>query len=194
MSANDVGAFLEHVETRLSMCSGRLIMRATSYLEEHACCGFWDDTRRELYVAVARPDWLAILAHEVGHVEQFLANRWIDSTPHGNVDEWLSKKIELSPRRLLSSVRAVQRCERDAEMHGIALMRRFNLGNLGDYARHANVYVWSYEIARRTRLWPNRKAIVGAERLAPARLLSERDLGRVPSALESVLASAAIVR
>lgn len=190
----DVNAFLEHVETRLSMCGGRLVMQAVDYLEDQGCSGFWDDTRRELYVAVARGDWLTILAHEVGHVEQFMQKRWVDSRPHGNFEQWLSKKIELSPRRLLSDVRAVQRCERDAEAHGISLLRRFNLGNVSDYTRHANVYVWSYEIARRTRAWPKRKAIVGAEHLSPARLLSDRDLGHVPSTLESVLASAAIIR
>lgn len=147
--------------------------------------GYFDDKRRFLFVSVAESDWLTTLAHEFGHLLQWTEGRFGFTPRSEDVDarfeEWLDgKHPRYSARRVLRLVRAIQRCELDAERRAIRLARRWRLTTDFDAViKSANANVWRYEVARQIRTWPSNTDETMESQL-PARLMSVRMIGKPP--------------
>jgi hypothetical protein len=129
-------------------------------------------------IAAHHPDWMAHLAHEFGHFEQFLEKHpdWDHSA--FDLQEWLDGKVERDYADIENLVRGLQRLEHDAERRALGYIRKHRLTDPIAYARKANRYVLSFEIARRYRVWPN----IGDEYLDhfPDRLIPLRRIGDHP--------------
>lgn len=177
-------ALIEHALERLEVVSGSLELVPTTHLDRFSI-GYFHERSRRVVVAVGRDMWPATLAHELGHVEQMIAGEYAAAWPWHVFGEHLARR-PTKPRRLLSAVRTMQRCEHDAERHALALIRAFGLEvDREEYARQANGYLWKHEVARRTGFWSG--AAVYA--LCPSRLIPLSEIGRVPPNVESVLAA-----
>ena len=129
-------------------------------------------------------EWLAVLAHEACHMDQWWENApaWQDNfLPDGReavdrLDAWCSFAEELSPEDLLDTVRRAKRVEFDCERRTLVEIARHGLPiNAAIYAQRANAYVHFYDHVARTRAWhapgdaPYQREDVW--RCAPARLV-----------------------
>jgi hypothetical protein len=145
---------------------------------------FHEGTRR-LAVAIGDPDWSGVLAHELGHVEQLIEKTFAKIGPAQDVFDKHIHGHPQPPRTLLRATRALQRMEMDAERHALRLIHEFNLPvDVLRYVKSANAYVLGFEWARRHGRWPN-----SAWPLCPAKLISERQFGRLTPELESAMGS-----
>ena len=147
--------------------------------------GNFDEHTRVLSVSMTRPDWSAVLAHELAHVEQALRGERSRSQAWELWNAWLRGRSQ-SPKALLHATREIQRHELAAERFAVRCIRRFSLPVDGvEYTREANAYVWKHELARRTGQWP----LVNVSALCPTRLIALREIGRVPKHVESAALS-----
>lgn len=176
---------IEHALSRLQPLGASLVLVPDEYVDEEGTnLGEWDEEEMALRVAMSTRDWAQILAHEVGHVEQTLKGQFSESQHWDTFQGWLSG-LRVSPRRLLTATRYIQRCELDAERSGLKLVKALGLGDPECYASRANAYLWKYEMARRLGRWPD---IIGAGIVGPRRLITVQQLGRVPPEIESLMA------
>ena len=175
---------IEHALSRLQPLEGRIELVPADYIDDDTTIGEWDEGELTLRVAMNGRDWAQILAHEIGHVEQTLQGQFADFSHWDTFEAWL-KGLRVAPRRLLTSVRYIQKCELDAERRGLRLVKAFGLGSTEHYIARANAYLWKYEVARRLGRWPN---VVGAGIVGPKRLMTVQQLGKVPQDVESLMA------
>ncbi len=150
--------------------------------------GYFDDKRKFLFVAADEADWLTTLAHEYGHMTQWIEGRfgWDPRAEDADsrFEEWLvGKHPDYSARRVLRLVRAIQRCELDAERRALHLARRWHLTpDVIALARSGNANVWRYEVARQISTWPKNADATIEEKL-PDRLMSVRMIGKPPTVM-----------
>lgn len=156
--------------------------------KKQKCGGYFDGD--ELVVATHSPLWWETLLHEYNHLKQKLDGSWFAGRQETMIwrsfDLWIGRQHELSDERLLLCTRTIQRCELDCEQRTIALMRRhkFPTVDIEKYIKFANAYIWSYEAARLTRKWSNRRRpykVKEIEKLLPGKLVREQNFGRLPS-------------
>lgn len=176
---------IEHALSRLQPLEASLQLIPADYVDpETTTIGEWDEAELVLRVATNSRDWAQILAHEIGHVEQTLQGQFTEYHHWDTFEAWL-KATRVSPRRLLTSVRYIQKCELDAERRGLRLVKALGLGSADSYIARANAYVWKYEMSRRLGKWPD---VVGAGIIGPRRLMTTQQLGKVPPEVESLMA------
>lgn len=170
---------------RLAVVSGELTLTPTTSIGGNNI-GQFDEDSRKLMVAVGLPDWCGVLAHELGHVEQFIDGRFPDGTAWSIVDSWLEDNQAVNTKVLNESINYIQRCEHDAERHAIRLCRSFKLPlDMPDYIRKANAYLWAWEGARRYGRWP----ASAVSTLCPPRLIPLKALSVLPQEVESAYGS-----
>ena len=170
---------------RLAVVSGELVLAPTARIGDGRL-GEFDEASRRLVVATGCPDWSGVLAHELGHVEQLIENRYTKAYGghQTNFDTFLSGGA-VKPRALLMSVRYLQRMELDAERHAMRLIDQFGLPvDRLRYIKSANAYVLSFEWARRHGRWPH-----SAWPLCHHRLITERSLHKISPEVESAMGS-----
>jgi len=153
--------------------------------------GWFDSDKKRLLGCVNRADWLTVLAHEVGHLEQFVEGDPVlqPDAPDfvGDFEAWCQGKKKLKALRLRQTVRTIQRNELDAERRAVGMIRSFHLTEKIDtYIREANLYVWKYEVSRRVGHWPNYgDAVSHVVEEMPSRLMAVSQIGKPPAMLEA---------
>ena len=180
---------VDYALERLALAEGslELIPHKTFGSIDDKRVGEWAPDERRLTIAFDRSDWFYTLAHELGHVEQTLSGRFkLGGSAWDIFDNWLAAKTKISDRQILCAVRAIQRCEHDAERHALSLIRAFDLPGSEAYAQEANAYLWKHEIARKTRKWFASKDSLA---VCPKTLIPLKALGTVPTSVESVMLS-----
>ena len=186
MAHTPAGArLISYALDRLSVVSGSLVL-APAQRVGGLTVGVYDCTERNLTIAVGNPQWLGVLAHEIGHVEQEIEGLYPSGASWVIFDRWLEKPTTtIAPRTLLRAVREIQHCEHDAERRALRLIRDMKLPvDPWEYARQANAYLWGHEFARLYRRWPSTGSA-----LCPARLVPLRALRSVPPAVASAFGS-----
>lgn len=150
--------------------------------------GSFDHESKRLVTFVGRADWLLNLAHEMGHLRQFVERRAFYCSSAADVEaffSWCAGKQKVTARRLLRMTRAIQRIENDANRRGLRFVRDFHLGDAKAFAREFNLYVWRYEVARRAGFWPRwgpaRHELI---RAMPTRIIPMTAIGKAPEFLE----------
>lgn len=178
-----VTPFLEHAAARCT-ANGVALTLVPRVTTKFGDLGEFDHERRRLAVCVNDSGWLTTLAHELSHMDQWIAGGrvWVDvcGTPdaYTEFDAWLSGKRRVGPRALISLVRRIQRCELDAERRTLRAIRRFGLGDVKAYSKRANYDVWRYEAARVLKRWPDDPTEAVAQ--MPERLMRADEIGRLP--------------
>jgi hypothetical protein len=123
------------------------------------CSGYFDENaigKPTLVVAMNRPDWIEILAHEYSHLTQWLENDGLWKTAGESlpcVDEWLSGNEVKNIEYHLGIVRDL---ELDNEKRTVALIQRWDLDvDIDHYIKKANAYIQFYNYMGKTRRWSN---------------------------------------
>lgn len=150
--------FVEYVKQECKKYGVKLKLKKSRYLVLSGnikCSGYFDDTGRELVVAINRTDWLAILVHEFAHLTQWVDNckPWRDLGDSINkVDDWLTGK------RVTGIKKALARCrdlELDNEKRSVNLIKKWDLPiDIKLYTQKANAYINLYNRMLVTREWP----------------------------------------
>ena len=121
------------------------------------CSGYFDDAETDtptLVVAMNRPDWIEILAHEYCHLTQWVEKQSIwyqagDSLPY--IDEWLTGTEVPDIEHHLGVARDL---ELDNEKRTVALIERWDLNiDIDRYIQKANAYIQFYNYLGKTRRW-----------------------------------------
>ncbi|MDE1767309.1 MAG: hypothetical protein KGI27_13710 [Thaumarchaeota archaeon] len=135
-----------------------------SYIKENGvdCNGFFDEDELELRVACKRAFqiWIAVLAHESCHMDQYFEECacWLENYNQNDagilLDLWLDNSIELTPEQLNKYVRTVQWYELDCEKRAMAKLRKFKVPiDMGICIQQANSYLFFYTMLAVKRKW-----------------------------------------
>jgi len=116
------------------------------------------DRRRIIRVARGHPHWLGTLLHEYAHFRQ-----WVEQPAHVyNADnaaacivhDYLHRGKTVAPAVLRKAFARVMAFERDAEMRAMKIAKAKGLPiDVEEYARHANLYIYSHHLMRDTGRW-----------------------------------------
>lgn len=121
-----------------------------------------------LAVARGRPrsKWLAVLAHEFGHMSQWFFSdpAWnITTMPNGQdaqeiMDNWVDGKLELNADEIADIFNRVRLCELDADARALQYIKDYKLPvNISVYKREIADMDYSYRLMQRTRRWKRTK-------------------------------------
>jgi len=99
--------------------------------------GLFDPHTRTITVAAGSSEWYMALAHEYGHLLQFL---------EGGMDvfDTYSDAYDLLPERNLVAYLTVLEIERDAEIRAQSLLSQYGAVDALEYAQLANDGLWGY--------------------------------------------------
>ena len=152
--------FIKWVKQQCRKYGVKVKLKNVSYLRLSGnirCSGYFDDAETDtptLVVAMNRPDWIEILAHEYCHLTQWLEKQSIwfqagDSLPY--IDEWLTGTEVPDIEHHLGVARDL---ELDNEKRAVQLIKQWGLPiNTKIYTQKANAYVQYYNYLYYTRRW-----------------------------------------
>lgn len=164
-----VESFLNKVRSDCQAYGITLLLEPSTYILTNniPVSGYFSEAEGVLRVAIDKPqnEWLAILAHEYGHLLQYIEQcyeyRQIQYNGQNIIlkfDQWLNKEIELSDNDKTEIFNRLFNFERDCEARAINLIKKYNLPiNLEDYTQKANSYLLLYPTIKITRVWPEYK-------------------------------------
>lgn len=150
-------AFIKHVKTTCKIYGIKCSLRKSKYVildGNVKCSGWFDETSKELVVAINRTDWIEILVHEYSHLTQ-----WVEQIPIWKeaekslvkVWEWLDMKERKNINKHIGVARDL---ELDNEKRSVKVIKEFKLNvDLDNYIRKANAYVQFYNWIMITRKW-----------------------------------------
>jgi hypothetical protein len=150
-------AFIEYVKGECKKYGVKCKLKSVKYVKMDGnvkCSGWFDEEVPELVVAMNRPDWIEILAHEYGHLTQWRENApiwkeavkslpkvwgWLDGTNVRNIEKHIGISRDL---------------ELDNEKRAVKIIKKFELKvDLEHYVKKANAYVQFYNWMLITRKW-----------------------------------------
>jgi len=147
-------AFIQNVISTLKKSRLSVSLKPSSVLDEEGTLAIFDSSKG-IIVAAQHPDWLLHLAHEYGHFQQSKEGHPDWKYDPVDLEAWIDGRVEYHYADLEEIVRSLQRLEHDAERRALKHIRQHKLGDATSYARKANRYILSFEIARRYRVWPD---------------------------------------
>jgi hypothetical protein len=149
--------FIKYIRRKCKEHGVKCDLRKTKYVtltDNIKCSGYFDETEPALVVAMNRPDWLQILAHEYCHLTQWVdgCKEWVDGCEGlVEVDAWLQGKRVRNIKRYLGYSRDL---ELDNEKRTVELLKKWEFDlNIGEYIQKANAYVMFYNYIYYTRRW-----------------------------------------
>lgn len=151
-------AFVDYVKKECKKHGIKLDLRKrSSYLRLSGnikCSGYFDSGNMELVVAAKRRDFVEILAHEYGHLTQ-----WVERCPEwvaaentlDHIDRWLQgEEVE----DIRDHIKFSRDLELDNEKRTVELIKKFELPiDTVRYTKKANGYVYFYTWMMSTRRW-----------------------------------------
>jgi len=153
--------FVKYIKAKCKEHGVKCDLRKTKFLklsENIKCSGYFDETEPALVVAMNRPDWLQILAHEYCHLTQWVdqCDEWVNGCEGlVYVDDWLQGKRVRNIKRYLGYSRDL---ELDNEKRTVALLKKWEFDlDIDEYIRKANAYVMFYNYIYHTRKWSSPK-------------------------------------
>lgn len=120
--------------------------------------GYFDDKNKILRIAKGRADWLDVMIHEYAHFLQWVeqpANVYnADARASLIVANFLHHKKQINPTVLKRAFARVMAFERDAERRAVFIAAHWELPvDPQEYARQANIYIYSHHLMRDTGKW-----------------------------------------
>ena len=149
--------FIKYVKGECKKYGVKCDLRNTKYVKLSGnikCSGYFDEDQPALVCSMNRPDALEILAHEFGHLTQWVEQidiwkKCMVSMPL--VDEWLAGKDIPNIKKHLAVTRDL---ELDNEKRAVKIIKKFDLDiDIDNYIRKANAYVFFYTRLLATRRW-----------------------------------------
>jgi hypothetical protein len=149
--------FVKYVKSKCKEHGVKCDLRKTKFLKLSGnikCSGYFDETEPALVVAMNRPDWLQILAHEYCHLTQWVeqCDEWVNGCEGLlHVDDWLQGKQVRNIKKYLGYSRDL---ELDNEKRTVALLKKWEFDlDIDEYVKKANAYVLFYNYIYHTRRW-----------------------------------------
>ena len=149
--------FIKYIRKQCKLYGIKCDLRNVKYLKLSGniqCSGYFDETDKVLAVAMNRPDWIEILAHEYCHLIQWTQNckEWKNGTIGvDKVDKWLSGKAIRNIKKWLGYSRDL---ELDNEKRTVALIEKWGLNvDTKMYIKKANAYIQFYNYMYYSRKW-----------------------------------------
>lgn len=156
----EVSKFVEQVRTELVSYGFRLCFGRGRLVNGGGwrAAGYFCDRERVIRVARGRSDWLDILIHEYAHFRQWVEQPAgvynADAAACIVVEGYLHRGKTPTPAVLRRAFGRVMAMERDAEMRAVRIAKTYSLPiDEEQYARHANLYIYSYHLMRDTGRW-----------------------------------------
>ena len=144
----------------------KLLDRKHIRMDGIRCSGYFSGDEPELVVACAieTSKWMPILVHESCHRDQFTERsplwdqtvfiKGVEYDPLLLMGNWLTKVIELGPRKVKEVLTACAALELDCEMRSVQKIEDYYLPiNTKEYIQKANAYVYFYLVMAHTRAW-----------------------------------------
>ena len=166
MTENSISSFISHVKAVAQQNNVKLHLPKNKFIDDgdgRLCNGYFnDDPKPVLAVALGKPqeEWLPILVHEFGHM-----NQWIESHPYWTglrgakgeasdlLDQWL-EGTEFTQKIISSFTKALINVEYDCECRTLKEIKKFNLPiDKEIYIQKSLSYVLFYHVVRKTRKW-----------------------------------------
>lgn len=119
------------------------------------CGGCFCHEEKMIAVAKQRDLWEQTLVHEFCHLLQWAEDESgceKECNADGALDDWLSHKIELSPRELDDCLSVIVAAELDCEKRAYRMLKEFSIP-CENYVQRANSYLNFYPIVGEFRLW-----------------------------------------
>jgi len=120
------------------------------------CSGYFDEKSLVVATGDSQENWLPILIHESGHLDQYIEkiSIWQDGESSiDSIDAWLKGK-PLHNRDIVKCFKSVIKLELDCEKRTIKKIKKYKLDidkNL--YIQKANAYLFSYWATFRNKKW-----------------------------------------
>ena len=149
--------FIEHVKSECEHYHIKCDLRDTTYVkisDSIKASGYFDESVPTLVCSMKRKDSIEILAHEYGHLTQ-----WVDNIPLWKTVEYSMPKLDawLGGEEVPNIEEHIANCrdlELDNEKRTINIIKKFKLPiNLGNYRKKANSYVMFYNYMLISRRW-----------------------------------------
>lgn len=153
--------FIKYVKQECKKYGVKCDLRKTKYVRisgNITCSGYFDEDGPALVCSMNRSDSLEILAHEFGHLTQWveqidLWKKCMKSMPL--LDEWLAGEDVPNIKKHLAASRDL---ELDNEKRAVKIIKKFDLDiNIDNYIKKANAYVFFYTRLLATRKWATPK-------------------------------------
>lgn len=149
--------FINYVKGRCREHGVKCSLRQSQYVRitpKLNCSGWFDEAVPELVVAMKKPGWIGILAHEYSHLTQWVEQipLWQQGTESlGVMWDWLDGK---DFDNIDYHINVARDLELDNEKRSINIIQRFELDvDIEDYIQKANAYVQFYNYIKQTRRW-----------------------------------------
>ena len=152
-----ISNFIDHVKSECDHYHIKCDLRNTTYVkisDSIKASGYFDESVPTLVCSMKRKDSIEILAHEYGHLTQ-----WVDNislwkaveVSMPKLDSWLGGKEVLD---IADHIAVCRDLELDNEKRTIEIIKKFKLPiDLADYRKKANSYVMFYNYMLISRRW-----------------------------------------
>jgi hypothetical protein len=184
--------FVKYVKSECKKYGVKCDLRKTKYVivsGNMKCSGYFDEQAPVLVCSMNRPDWIEILAHEFGHLTQ-----WIDNIPLWKkadesiplLDNWLSGEEVPNIKKHLGVCRDL---ELDNEKRTVKIIKKFGLDiDVDKYIKKANAYVFFYNRLLATRKWctPDNSPYTNKKVIASMPRYFRADYSYTPKKIEKV--------
>jgi len=159
--------FVEHVKAKTKAAGIKTELRNVKHLRLGdgcaGCAGYFCEEDSLLVVATNRPEkqWLAILAHEFSHFEQWQENcpSWSGCLING-VDltedyyRWCARVKEMNVEVAMEAMTNIRRLELDCERRSVVNIIKYDLGlDLDKYKQQSASYIHFYNWTFLRRAW-----------------------------------------
>ena len=162
----NIANFISHLKKVAKEHNVKLHLPKEKFIDDgdgRLCNGYFDDDPDPiLAVAIGKDEkeWLPILVHEFGHMNQWIENHpyWTNLRgPKGEasdlLDQWLKGK-EFTKKTINSFTKALINVEYDCEVRTLKEIKKFNLPIDSEvYIQKSLSYVLFYHVVRKTKQW-----------------------------------------
>ena len=156
--------FINYIQSECKRNKIRLSLAPVKYIyvDGDVCFGSFDKSTRSLNVSIKNDSWIEVLAHEFGHVQQFLEDSDLIGSDFDDAagvfgDHLAGKTIE--PGLLLESAQKVVLCEIDAEIRALGYLTSFGISEGLPYIEQANAYIFGHAYAVQHGRWQKAKTV-----------------------------------
>lgn len=188
--------FVAQMKAILKKNKYHLVLVKNNYVYDsgNSCCGWTDESIREVRVAVNNSPriWIPVLAHEVGHVIQVQEKHrsWValNNEPlhqHTLFDEWLAENIELKKKTSQHLVKLIQANELDCERRTVRMLMDWKLPfDRKSLIQEANACIYLYSMYWRRRKW-HKKNLLPEELILkmPTKFLAMEKYWEIPRSM-----------
>lgn len=161
MNTTNQKKFISFVKSECAQYGIKFDLRPGKYVEHQKgmkTSGFFYAEKKMLVCATKNPNFIRIVAHEYGHLTQWVDNckEWIeyDKSEADILDEWLSGK-DFNNKKIKRAITASLNLELDNEKRTVRILKKFGMpkSKIDFYIQQSNAYVLFYLYMLETRKW-----------------------------------------